>query len=199
MGFAGGASARPVSYPGGWTVLQFNDGATNSLWVHQSPTAHYSLGYYGQYDRASEDVHHTLRATRLVKRWNEKASQANLYAWGGLGVADPAGGAALEGVGHVGLSADWETRRWFVMGEAKAVQAGDAGEVEYLSRFGVAPYEGDYGDLHLWLMLQNQHKPTAEEAIVTTPMARLFWKVNLIEVGWQIQTETLMFNWIVRR
>jgi hypothetical protein len=199
VGMAATAAARPVSYPGGWTVLQFNDGGSNSLWVHASPDARYSVGYFGQYDRTDEWTQHSIRATRLIKRWNAKASQANIYAYGGLGLVNFKDADNSEGAGHIGLSADWETRSLFVMGEAKAAQLGDKQEVEYLGRLGFAPYEGDYGDLHLWLMLQGQHKPTAEETFVTTPMARLFWDVNLVEVGWQVETETVMFNWIIRR
>jgi hypothetical protein len=199
VGLTAAAEARPVSYPGGWTVLQYNDGGSNSLWVHVSPDARYSVGYFGQYDRMDAWTHHSVRATRLVKRWNEKESQANIYAWGGVGLVNFNDSADSDAAAHAGVSADWETRSLFVMGEAKGMQRGDKSDVEYLGRLGVAPYEGDYGDLHLWLMLQGQHKPTAKEKFVTTPMARLFWDVNLVEVGWQLETETVMFNWIIRR
>lgn len=199
IGLASSAHARPVSYPGGWTVLQNNDSLANSLWVHYSPDARYSVGYYGQYDRAEEWTAHTVRATRLVRRWNEKASQGNLYAWGAVGAADLGGGADARGAGFAGVSADWETRRVFIMGEAKAAQIGATSDVEFLGHVGFAPYAGDYGDLHLWLMLQAQHKPTAAEPMITTPMARLFWDTNLVELGWQIETEAVMFNWIIRR
>jgi hypothetical protein len=199
VGLSGAAHARPVSYPGGWTVLQNNDAMANSLWVHYSPTARYSVGYFGDYDRAEERTAHTLRATRLVRRWNEKASQGNLYAWGAAGAALAGDGGPAEGAGQAGVSADWETRRVFVMGEAKAAQIGAKTDAQFAGRLGFAPYVGDYGDLHLWLMLQVQNKPTAAEPLVTTPMARLFWDVNLIELGWQVETETVMVNWIIRR
>jgi hypothetical protein len=199
VGLSSAAVARPVSYPGGWTVLQNNDAMANSLWVHVSPDARHSVGYYGEYDRAEKTTAHTVRATRLVRRWNEKASQGNLYAWGAFGAALPGDGGDAKGAGLAGISADWETRRVFVMAEAKAAQIGAKAEVDYSGRLGFAPYAGDYDDLHLWLMLQVQHKPTANEPIVTTPMARLFWDVNLVELGWQVETETVMFNWIIRR
>ena len=117
----------------------------------------------------------------------------------GLGAALPGDGGPAEGAGLAGVSADWETRRVFVMGEAKAAQIGDKADMEVAGRLGFAPYVGDYGDLHLWLMLQVQNKPTATEPLVTTTMARLFWDVNLVEIGWQVETETVMFNWIIRR
>ena len=48
------AMARPVSYPGGWTVMQFNDAYKHSLHVHVSPTAKYSIGYKAEYWRDGE-------------------------------------------------------------------------------------------------------------------------------------------------
>ena len=37
--------SRPVSYPGGFTLMLMNNSMKNSLHVHYSPTAKASLGY----------------------------------------------------------------------------------------------------------------------------------------------------------
>ena len=37
--------ARPISYPGGWTVMQMNDFNSHSLHVHYTPSSKYSFGY----------------------------------------------------------------------------------------------------------------------------------------------------------
>ncbi|HCX12168.1 MAG TPA: hypothetical protein DHU81_17915, partial [Hyphomonas sp.] len=73
------AEARPVSYPGGWTVMQMNNGDSSSLHAHYSPTASDSIGFYAERNWA-EDVQFTgLQYNRLLKRWNGPSSQANTY------------------------------------------------------------------------------------------------------------------------
>ena len=45
------ADARPVSYPGGWTLMVMNDKDTNSSHIHYSPSAKYSVGWKHEYLR----------------------------------------------------------------------------------------------------------------------------------------------------
>ena len=42
-------NARPISYPGGWTIMQMNDFNMHSLHIHFSPKINYSVGYRGEY------------------------------------------------------------------------------------------------------------------------------------------------------
>jgi len=156
------AEARPVSYPDGWTVMQMNNGDYSSFHVHYSPTFQDSIGLYTERNWG-EDWHFTgVQYNRLVKRWNEKSSQANLYFKAGAGQADPFGDAGGELAGFVGVGADWETRRWFVSYEGRAYDLGFDQTARQSARIGVAPYIGDYGDLHTWLMLQVENRPENE-------------------------------------
>ena len=65
------------------------------------------------------------------------------------------------------------------------------------ARVGVAPYIGNYGDLHTWLMLQIEHSPESEDHYTVTPMVRLFKDVHLFEAGMNTRGEVL-FNYIFR-
>ena len=65
------------------------------------------------------------------------------------------------------------------------------------ARVGIAPYIGDYGDLHTWLMLQVDHVPESDEQITVTPLVRLFKDVHLLEAGMSNQGDVL-FNYILR-
>ena len=125
------AEARPVSYPGGWTVMQMNNGDGSSVHVHYSPTASDSVGFYAERNWA-EDVQFTgLQYNRLLKRWNGPKSQANTYLKLGVGEADPFGPDSGELSGFAGFAADWETRRWFTSYEARATDyAGKLGAGE---------------------------------------------------------------------
>lgn len=193
------AEARPVSYPGGWTVMQTNNGDFSSVHAHYSPTFQDSIGLYSERNWG-EDWHFTgVQYNRLVKRWNTPGSQANLYFKAAAGQADPFGdGADVKAAGFVGVSADWETRRWFVSYEARAYDLGFTQDARQSARIGVAPYIGDYGDLHTWLMLQVENQPEADTPTTLTPLVRFFYDVQLLEIGYTPESEELMLNWIVR-
>jgi len=193
------AEARPVSYPGGWTIMQKNNGDFSSLHAHWSPTAKDSIGLYSERNWQT-DWHFTgVQYNRLVKRWNTPNSQANFYLKAGAGQADPFGNDAdTEAAGFIGLGADWETRRWFVSYEGRAYDLGFTQDARQSARIGVAPYLGDYGDLHTWLMLEVQNRPEAETPTVVTPLVRFFYDVQLLEIGYTPETEELLLNWIVR-
>lgn len=195
---AGSAHARPVSYPGGWTLMQPNDGKMSALHVHFSPTVTDSIGIYSERNW-SKDWHFTgVQYNRLLKRWNGPASQANLYFKGGAGRANPFGSEDSDWAGFVGIAADWETRRWFVSYEGRAYDLGFDKDTRQSARLGVAPYIGDYGDLHSWLMLQVDNDPEAETPIQVTPLVRFFYGVQLVEIGYTPDTEMALLNWAVR-
>ena len=44
-------NARPISYAGGWTIMQMNDFNKHSMHVHFSPSINFSIGYKGEYWR----------------------------------------------------------------------------------------------------------------------------------------------------
>ena len=68
MVIAVNAQARPVSYPGGWTAMAMNNGDVNSLHLHYSPTANYSIGVRSAYHRKDDYWHQTLQLNNLIKR-----------------------------------------------------------------------------------------------------------------------------------
>lgn len=192
------AEARPVSYPGGWTVMQKNNGDMSSFHVHYSPTFQDSIGLYTERNWG-KDWHFTgIQYNRLVKRWNGDGSQANVYLKAAAGQADAFGPESPELAGFIGFAADWETRRWFTSYEARAYDLGFDQDTFHTARVGVAPYIGDFGDLHTWLMLEVEHDPEADADTKLTPLVRFFYDVQLLEIGYTPEDEELMLNWIVR-
>lgn len=190
--------ARPVSYPGGWTVMQRNNGDNSALHVHYSLTASDSIGLYSERNWAA-DIHFTgLQYNRLVKRWNGPGSQANIYAKFAAGQADPFGADGPELSGFISLAADWETRRWFASVETRMSEFAGNSSISHSGRVGAAPYIGDYGDLHTWLMLQIDNHPEADMPVTTTPLVRFFKGVQMVELGYNVQEKELLFNWIMR-
>lgn len=181
------AQARPISYPGGWMMMQMNDSSVNSLQLQYSPTAKYSVGYTGEYWRDKEWQFHGFQLNNLLKRWNGKDSQANLYLFSAAGVAYSdyqSFEGKTEAAGFTGIEADWEDRRFFTSYENRLTYAGDiTKEFRQKARVGIAPYIGDYGDLHTWFMLQVDHAPSSSDELTITPLVRLFKGTSLVEAG----------------
>ncbi len=199
--FTNESHSRPISYPGGWTIMQMNNLNTHSFHLHYSPSITYSLGYKGEYWREKEWQFHGIQLNYLVKRFNTSKSQSNFYLKNGVGFAFSDFGnheAKAESNIFSGISLDWENRQYFTSYENK-FNYNNSIDKFFLqkTRIGYAPYVGEYGDLHTWIMLQVQHMPNNKNIFVYTPMLRMFKGDYLAEVGLS-NTRDFMFN-VIRR
>lgn len=194
---AANASARPILYPGGISAMQMNDEHSHALHLNYTPASNYSIGYRSEYWHDQEWWFHGAELNYLVKRWNNPGSQANIYLKSAAGLADQESGEQEPGV-MTGFAADWENRRYLTSYESRLVYAGDIDHfLMQKARVGMAPYIGDYGDLHSWLMLEVTHMPAAEGNVTFTPMVRLFKGDILAEAGISHRGD-LMINWMVQ-
>ena len=194
-------SARPVSYAGGWTVIEETDRQSTSLWVHYTLTPKWSLGGRSEWNRRQDFVFNGMQATYLAKRWFGENYQANIYAIAGAGVANGVGDNdnGADAAGFLGVLADWETRRLFTSYRARYLDAGDVGDgFVQAARVGFAPYVGDTGDLHTWLMVEVDHRPRNDDEIGVTPLVRFFKGGALLEVGWSITDNQPLANFTYR-
>lgn len=201
LGYASPSLSRPVSYPGGWTIMQKNDKSANSLHVHYSPTARYSIGYRAEYWRNEDWQFHGVQLNYLVKRHNAPASQANFYLKSGLGVAyDDLGlpDVKAQPAAFTDIALDWENRRYFTSYENRLYYAEDIAKFfRQKARVGIAPYLGDYDDVHTWLMLQVDHITGERDNISFAPLVRFFKNEYLAEVGIS-NKGGFLFNLIIR-
>lgn len=201
--YAWGADARDITYPGGISAMTMNSGDMNALYIFYSPTARASIGYAGEYWRDGDYTIQSIRLNYLAKRWNNPDSQANLYLRSGVGVAygDDADGRSdreLSPAGYAGMEIDWENRRFYTSYENRYTHAGDLDDFFMQSaRVGVAPYVGEFGDLHTWLMLQADHQPERDPPVTVTPLVRMFKGSHLVEAGVSNRGEVL-FHWMVQ-
>lgn len=176
------AQARPITYPGGWSVMTMNDPSVNNVEAFYTPAAGYSLGWRHDYWRDSEVNMDALQLNLLLRRWNNPGSQANFYLKAGAGIAYEDGDR--NGAAYGGIAADWETRRWYLSYENEFLTAGDIySKASHKARAGVAPYVGDAGDIHTWLMLQTEYTPSEDDPVTVTPLIRLFKGPTLLEAG----------------
>jgi len=144
--------SRPVSYPGGITLMLMNNSMKNSMHAHYSFTAQTSLGYKFEYWRKNQFSLNLVQMNNLIKRWNKPDSQANFYLKSGLGNAYSDKGrfnSKKSIAGFTGVSADWENQRYFIQYANRFTYAGEIDEfyTQYL-HFGITPYIGNYGDIH---------------------------------------------------
>ena len=193
--------ARPISYQGGWTLMQKNNFNKHSIHLHYTPSIKYSLGYKGEYWLNKEWQFHGAQLNFLLKRLNKPKSQANFYIKTGAGAAfsdyknfD----GKVEPLLFSGISADWEDRRYFISYENR-INYSNKIVKSFLqkSRIGITPYLGEYGDLHTWFMLEVDHMPNSINSIIYTPMVRMFKGDYLAEAGITNYGD-LMFNFIKR-
>lgn len=193
------ASARPVSYSGGTTLMIDNDAMMNSAHLHYSPSYKYSVGYRAEYFRRDEIALHSAQLNYLAKRWNQKESQGNVYLRTNFGDAYELG--KNEAFGAIGIMSDFETRRYFVSYAATYWKSRHdmVSLFSQKARIGIAPYVANYGNVHTWLMLQVQHQPTykGDQQIIATPLVRFFKGPHLVEFG-ASSTKQVLFNFIKR-
>lgn len=194
-------NARPISYPGGWTIMQMNDFKRHSIHIHLTPSINYSLGYRGEYWRKKKWQSHNVQLNYLIRRYNFDKSQANIYFKNGVGSAISSFEKfenKTEPNFFSGISVDWEDRRFFTSYENK-INFNPIINSFFLqkARIGLAPYIGRYGELHTWLMFQVEHMPQDKNKLVYTPMLRMFKGDYLVEAGLSIERQ-FMFNFIKR-
>ncbi len=118
----------------------------------------------------------------LVQRWNQRESQANIYAFGSFGALTFKGdvrGAALSGV-----EADAESRTYFVMAKAEKMWGALGQDFNHAEvRLGIAPYEAEFNEIASWFMIQYQWHPSLVKKEAITPLVRIFYRTVLLETG----------------
>ena len=176
-----GLDARPISYSGGSTIMSFSDNIKDSLYYHYSPSYKYSVGIENISDKYFDDNYSYVRFTYLLNRKNTENSQRNLYLQSGI---------SSKGFNEYfyGMHGDWETRRLFVGFGLKETKRKIHDYSEQYYQIGVAPYLGDYGDLHTWIMIKAKEN-SLQNKWSTYPVLKFFKGNVLVEFGYGEKTE----------
>ena len=194
--------ARPVSYPDGWTLNLRNDRIQNSALAHYTLDTEHAIGARLRYDRDGDFIFVGAQLNRLIKRWNRPSSQANIYGRIALGkVFDDASGPLKRDDDEalfLGVSGDWETRRYFASVTAEHWENGRFGEFSnFHARLGIAPYVANTGAIHTWLMVEGYNRPESRDKTGAIAIIRFFKGPALVELGIDDQGEALL-NYIHR-
>jgi hypothetical protein len=183
-------AARPVSWPGGITLIQELEPESVSGLLHYTPNRHWSLGARIMHMRDRERAVAGAQASWLVRRWNMPAAQANLYLSGMAGAGwdtgpDPAGQVrGTRPAGFIEAQADWENRQVMVMAMTRLLDDGRDGVATMsMARAGFTPWVRDYGKVHLWLFGQVMHHGGSDDRWQPALVGRIFYRSMLLEAG----------------
>jgi hypothetical protein len=191
------AAARPITYPDGdMGMVEHEAGQTRTHVVHTfTPRVAAGIEFERDEDTGAEMV--SLMGATLLARRNREDSQANAYLIADIGMVNQPGEKDRARLDLM-LEADWETRRLYTAyrGEGRYIDGGET-DLDHRLRFGVAPYIGDYGDLHIWAILQGDWREQGDERFAITPVIRAFKGRVLAEAGAEIETGRPFFTlWV---
>jgi len=176
--------AHPTSYKYALAVMTWNQSFLSDSWVNYSFASDAAIAARATRMQMPEGefAAYFPQINYLVKRWNNPESQANIYAYAGYG------GARFKEIngnaGLVGIEADAESRKWFVLGRWESMYSNLADPFHKAEfRLGVAPYEAEFNEIASWFMVQAQYHPGLTQKFVITPLYRMFYKSVLWETG----------------
>ena len=191
------ALAHPTAFQGSTALISNNLSGYSENIAYYSARSYLSVG--AAVTRIGTDEFYAPHVGLLLKRWNEKESQANIYAWGGygLGTIESEGPRRQDGIWRWGAQADYETRRFYTMVSINRID-GEHGYFRELltARVGFAPYLADFEGLSIWPILQVMKWTPTESTWDVMPMLRFYYKNVLWEMGSSVQGNW-MFSFMV--
>lgn len=182
------AAARPITYPDGDMAMVEHEAGQTRLHAVHTFTPDFAAGIEFERDEDSGAETLSLMGATLLGRRNRENSQANAYLIADFGIVNTPGDKDRPRFDTT-LEADWETRRLYTAyrGEARWIK-GDDTSLDHRLRFGVAPYVGDYGDVHVWAIVQADWREDSAERFSLTPVVRVFQGLVLLEAGAEVET-----------
>lgn len=198
MSVASSAFAHPVSYKGALAVMTWNQPFISDHWVNYSFRPDMAIAARAMRMDMPEGEFETYmpQLNYLLKRWNGKEYQANIYTYGGYGHAKMNSEKGRAWIG--GIEADAESTKYFILAKAEFTRPTVGPNFDhYEARVGIAPYEAEFDELASWFMIQYQRHPALAKHDVVTPMARFFYRNALIELGVSLDGDymtNLMFH-----
>lgn len=186
------AKAHPVSYKHAIGVMTWNQPFLSDYWLTYSFRPDMAIaGRYMRMDMPDGKFQlYMPQLDWLVKRWNGKEYQANVYAYGGYGGAKMGGRSGSAWLG--GVEADAESTKHFIMAKVEYTNPTVGPNFwHYDFRVGIAPYEAEFNEIAAWLMVQYQRHPKLIKHDAVTPLARIFYKSFLFEAGVSLDGEIM--------
>lgn len=183
--FTASAVARPVGYQGAINGISSTKSNQSENTIHYSPHHYYSVGFRSFYSEKFK--FNGVYGAYLLKRWNFKKAQSNIFTYGSLG-AD----SHKNFMHHYGVQGDYETRRIYTLYNYQEYRGKNILENNHTVRMGFAPYLAKFNEINLWLIGEYNSKNGR-----VTPLARMFYKNVLGEFGYNPGGD-ILFNLMVQ-
>ena len=174
------ALAHPVIWKGGQAIMFQSDSVSTDLMYHYSLNYNWSVGLHYLEQKDLNRDYLIAQSNVLLKRWNGRRSQGNLYILTGLGASTQ---NSSQQIGHIGFQADWETQEVYTFFRTGYYHS-QAPVWSTKARLGFAPYIGAFDDMHTWLISEfNDQVINGRHDISIIPVVRVFKDTVLFEVG----------------
>ena len=181
-------SAHPVTFEGGTALFSIH--RPRFTHIEANHTVHRNVALAVNYRRMELDSSTLsvpqLQLNLLVKRWNLKGAQANIYAmlgggadvsqWSNFELADTLLGSASS-------QFDYETQTIYTALSGFAMFNEELQVYGGRYRVGVAPYVANYNELQTWVIAQIDYVSDFADQPRITPMLRFFYRTVLWETG----------------
>lgn len=190
------AHAGPMGFQDSWMSMGDIGPNWRELFVNYAITPRDAIGISQTYMLADDDSRSRnlteLTYTRLLKRWNTRDSQANLWFIVGIGDMrfhdrdnDRYGNRAMV---SPGVQADYETTRIYFSATHRLYRAGNINNKhvnhDYSAvRAGFSFFETDYESTQPWLIVEARTMNALSDQIEVTPMLRLIHRRYFAEGG----------------
>jgi hypothetical protein len=187
--FPSASRAKPIAFADGTTIMaEYGAGNMEEVQIFHAPRYSYSVGgghlaLESDINRRKTDITYS-RLNYLVKRWNRENSQANVFAWGGAGVAKASEAARDRFAWNVGIQMDYETRRVYGSLKSDLHESSDFSHRIDTLQLGLAPYEHDYDGVATWLVVQGrQYTGEIFDGTEVALLVRIFKGAVWVEAG----------------
>jgi hypothetical protein len=121
--------------------------------------------------------------TRLLKRWNQPDSQANVWFLGGLGSVTGNDFSGMRTMATPGVQVDYETTRIYASATARLYRAEGLNHDFASARLGFSFYEVDYDETQPWFIVEVRRMNGLSDKTEVTPMLRLIHNRYFVEFG----------------
>lgn len=185
------ADAGPMGFQGSWMSMGDIGPNWREVFANYALTPRDALGISQTYMNADDDsISRNLTEvtyTRLVKRWNARHSQTNLWFVGGIGDMRMHDRDADRHVNRVaaspGMQFDYETTRLYLSGMHRLYRASEVNHDYSAVRAGFSFFESEYDQTQPWMLVEARYMNGLSDRIEVTPMFRLINRNFFVEAG----------------
>jgi hypothetical protein len=179
------AAAAPMGFQG--STMAMGDFGPNwrEQYINYALTPRDAIGISATWMRSDD---HTLTRqvdeltyTRLLKRWNMKDAQANVWFLGGVGQLH--GDGQHRAMATPGVQIDYETTRVYLGATGRLYRAEGVNNDFASARAGFSFYEAEYEQTQPWLIVEARRMRGLSERTEITPMLRFINKNYFVEAG----------------